>query len=299
MSFTNPPTSFVQNYGSNVLMMAQQRESKLRNLVMSETAVGERHYFELYNQHSNLSVVTNRFEDIAPTDTAFERRAVDLVDYDDAKMVDSFDKLKMLIDPASPIVAAQAAQIGRTIDTIIVNSMYANMLTGKTGSSSVGPQTPIAVNSWAYGSGSGNANLTISKLIEAKVLFDNADVPGEDRYILVDPINHGKLLATTEATSGDFVTGKNLVTGEVDSLVGFKLVVLNTNILPIESVSGHRRVVAFQKSGVGLAVGQNPKFDISMRNDKRGNPWQAYISMSMAATRLENSKVVEIRCLAT
>lgn len=296
MSFTNPPTSFVQNYGQNVQMMAQQKDSKLRNIVMNETATAERFYFELYNTNSAMTQVTTRFEDINPTDTLFERRAVDLLDYDDTKFVDSFDKLKMLIDPASPIVAAQAAQIGRQIDDIIIAAFYADMKTGKTGSGTSSLTNTVAINSWAYGSGSGNANMTISKLIEAGQVMDSADVPMEDRYIVLDPVNHSKLLATAEATSADFVTSRSLVTGEIDGLVGFKFV--KSTRLPTDG-SGYRRCFAYQKSGMGLVTAQNPKFDISIRKDKRGQPWQAYISLSMAATRLENSKVVEVKCLAT
>jgi len=296
MSFTNPSTSFVQNYGQNVLMMAQQMESKLRPLVMNETATGERFYFELYNTNSAMSQVTTRFEDKQNTDTLFERRAVDLLDYDDSKMVDSFDKLKMLIDPTSPIVAAQAAQMGRQIDDIIIASLYADMKTGKTGSSTSSLTNTVAINSWAYGSGSGNANVTISKLIEAAAVLNNADVPMEDRYFVLDPINHAKLLATAEATSADFVTAKNLVTGQVEGLVGFKLI--QSTRLPVDG-SGYRRCFAWNKTGMGLVTAQNPKISINKRTDKRGEPWEAYISLSMAATRLENSKVVEVKALAT
>ena len=296
MSFTNPTTSFVQNYGQNVLMMAQQMESKLRPLVMNETATGERFYFELYNTNSAMSQVTTRFEDKQNTDTLFERRAVDLLDYDDSKMVDTFDKLKMLIDPASPIVAAQAAQMGRQIDDIIIASLYADMKTGKTGSSTSSLTNTVAINSWSYGSGSGNANVTISKLIEAAAVLNNADVPMEDRYFVLDPINHAKLLATAEATSADFVTAKNLVTGEVEGLVGFKLI--QSTRLPVDG-SGYRRCFAWNKTGMGLVTAQNPKISINKRVDKRGEPWEAYISLSMAATRLENSKVVEVKALAT
>lgn len=296
MSFTNPTTSFVQNYGQNVLMMAQQMESKLRPLVMNETATGERFYFELYNTNSAMSQVTTRFEDKQNTDTLFERRAVDLLDYDDSKMVDTFDKLKMLIDPASPIVAAQAAQMGRQIDDIIIAALYADMKTGKTGSSTSSLTNTVAVNSWSYGSGSGNANVTISKLIEAAAVLNNADVPMEDRYFVLDPINHAKLLATAEATSADFVTAKNLVTGEVEGLVGFKLI--QSTRLPVDG-SGYRRCFAWNKTGMGLVTAQNPKISINKRVDKRGEPWEAYISLSMAATRLENSKVVEVKALAT
>lgn len=296
MSFTNPPTAFVQNYGQNVLMMAQQKDSKLRSLVMNENAVGERHYFELYNTHTSMNQVTNRFEDVIASDTNFERRAVDLEDWDDAKFVDNFDKLKMLIDPTSPIVAAQSAQLGRKIDDIIIEAFYTDMKTGKTGSATSSLTQTVAINSWAYGSGSGNANLTISKLIEASEKMNTLDVPMEDRYIVVDPVNHAKLLATAEATSADFVTARNLVTGQIEGLVGFKLI--QSTRLPTDG-SGYRRCFAWQKSGMGLVTAQNPTIDVSQRKDKRGQPWQAYISLSMGATRLENSKVVEVKCLAT
>lgn len=298
MSFTNPPVSFVQEYGSTVQMMAQQMQTKLREAVRIENANGERFYFELYNENGDMNAVTNRFEDINPTDTLFERRAVDLLDYDFSQFVDSFDKLKMLIDPTSSIVQAQAAQMNRKMDDIIIASLFADMKTGKTGSttSALPAGQVVAVNSWAYGTGSGNANLTISKLIESAAILDNNDVPMEDRYFVMDPVNHSKLLATAEATSSDFITSRSLETGKVDGLVGFKFI--KSTRLPVDG-SSYRRCFAWHKSGVGLAVAKEPTFDISQRKDKRGMPWQAYLSLSMAGTRLENDKVVEVKCLAT
>lgn len=296
MSFTNPPTSFVQEYGSTVQMMAQQTESKLRGAVRVENPQAERYYFELYNTNGAMSQVTTRFEDINPTDTLFERRAVDLLDYDFSQFVDSFDKLKMLIDPTSTIIQAQAAQMNRQVDDIIIAGLYADMKTGKTGSSTSSLTNTVNVNSWAYGTGSGNSNMTISKLIEAAAVLDAADVPMDERYLVLDPVNHSKLLATAEATSSDFITSRSLETGSVDGLVGFKFI--KSTRLPTDG-SGYRRCFAWQKSGMGLAVAKDPTFDVTQRKDKRGQPWQAYLALSMAATRLENSKVVEIKCLAT
>lgn len=296
MSFTNPPTSFVQEYGSTVQMMAQQTESKLRGAVRVENPQAERYYFELYNTNGAMSQVTTRFEDINPTDTLFERRAVDLLDYDFSQFVDSFDKLKMLIDPTSTIIQAQAAQMNRQVDDIIIAGLYADMKTGKTGSSTSSLTNTVAINSWAYGTGSGNSNMTISKLIEAAATLDAADVPMDERYLVLDPVNHSKLLATAEATSSDFITSRSLETGSVDGLVGFKFI--KSTRLPTDG-SGYRRCFAWQKSGMGLAVAKDPTFDVTQRKDKRGQPWQAYLALSMAATRLENSKVVEIKCLAT
>lgn len=296
MSFSNIETSFVQNYGRNVQLMAQQKGSKLRDKVLVENPTGERHYFELYNTNSAMQEVTVRHGDVNITDTQFERRAVDLVDYEDAKLISNFDKIKMLADPMSPVVQAQAAQMGRQIDDIIIAALYADMKTGKSGATSVAATNTVAINSWAYGTGSGNSNLTISKLIEAAATFDNADVPMEDRFVVVDPINHAKLLATAEATSSDFVTKRSLETGEVEGLVGFEII--KSTRLPVDG-SGYRRCFAWHKTGMGLAIGKDATSRITERDDKSGYPYQAYICLSMAATALENSKRVEIKCLAT
>ncbi len=296
MAYTNPPTSFVQEYGSTVQMMAQQTASKLRNAVMIENPVGERHYFELYNTNGDMAQVTTRFEDIQPSDTLFERRAVDLLDYDFSQFVDSFDKLKMLVDPTSSIIQAQTAQYNRKIDDIIIAGLYTDMKTGKTGSGTSAMTNSVAINSWAYGTGAGNSNMTISKIIEAMTQFDNADVDMSDRYLLIDPVNHAKLLATAEATSSDFITSRSLETGKVDGLCNFKFIV--STRLPVDG-SGYRRCFAWQKSGMALAIAKEPTVDVTQRKDKRGQPWQAYLATSMAATRLENSKVTEIKCLAT
>lgn len=296
MSFPNIETSFVQNYGRNVQMMAQQMGSKLRDKVMVENVTGERHYFELYNSSDNLVEVTTRHGDINITDSNFERRAVDLVDFEDAQLISDFDKIKMLVDPLSPIVQHQAHMVGRKIDSIIIAAAYADMKTGKSGSSTSSAQTAVAINSWAYGTGTGNSNMTISKIIEAATALDAADVPQDDRYLVLDPVNHSKLLATVEATSSDYITGRSLQTNEISGLVGFNLI-RHTGI-GVDG-SGYKRCFAFQKSGMALAVGMNPTYDVSPRKDKSGQPMQAYICMSMAATRLENSKVIEIKCLAT
>lgn len=296
MAFTNPTTSFIQEYGSTVQMMAQQTQSKLRGAVREEQVSGERHYFDLYNTNTSMAQVTTRFEDKTFSDTLFERRAVDLLDYDFTQAIDKFDKLKTLIDPNSAVVMAQAAQMNRQIDDIIIAALYADMKTGKTGSSTSSLTQTVAINSWAYGTGSGNSNMTISKIIEAMTTFDAADVDMNDRYLILDPINHAKLLATAEATSSDFITSRSLETGEVDGLCNFKFI--KSTRLPTDG-SGYRRCFAFQKSGMALATALAPEFDVYQDKTKRGNPWVAYMMLSMAATRLENTKVTEIKCLAT
>lgn len=304
MSLDNITTAFVNTYGKNVMLMAQQQGSYLRSLVREEAVSGERHYFELYNTTSAMKGVTSRGGKIDASDTAFERRAVDLSDYYDAKQIYDFDKVRMLADPTSPIVMEQANLVGKQIDQIIIDALDASMKTGKDGATLVAAQSAIAVNSWAYGVGSGNANLTMSKVLEAKTLMDKAYVPADNRILLADSTNYNKLLATVEATSRDFSVGDSLQTGVVNNLAGFKVV--RHPLLDLsanrDSGSGNALAYAFHggpNGGMGLATGINPTYRIDRLVDVVGQPYQAYVHMSMAATRLENSKVVPILCLTT
>lgn len=298
MVFTNIETEWVYSYGRNVQMMAQQEATRLLPLVTKENPTGERHYFELYGRHSEPATADVRHADLNYTDTAFERVAVDLVAYEDAKLISKFDQVKMLVDPLSPVVQAQGSAFGRLYDKLICVGALADMKTGKTGSSteSLSAGQVVGINSWAYGEGSGNSNLTVSKILEAKAILDANEVPMEGRYFVVDAINHTKLLATAEASSKDFVSSANIEKGQLKYFGGFEFV--HTEQVQTDG-SGYKRCFAFQKTGIGVATNKDPMSDISENKQKSGLPWQAYYCMQTAATRLEDEKVVEVKCLAT
>lgn len=298
MAFENPSVGFVQQYGQNVQMLAQQTVSKLYGLVNRETVTGKRHYFDTYGEHDAMRNADIRFQPLVNTDTKHGRRAVDLKDFYDSKLVDSFDKLKTLIDPNGAISRAQAAQIGRQIDDVLIEGFFADAKTGETGSTTLAlPSSQVvAVNSHTFGSGSGNANMTISKMIEAAEQMNSDNVPEEGRYLVLDTLNHAKLLQLAETTSIDFATTRNLQTGKIEGMLGFMFI--QSTRLPVDG-SGHRRCFAFQRDALAVAVGQDPMYDVSIRKDIVSMPWQAYISMSMAATRIDDKGFVEIKCLAT
>jgi hypothetical protein len=296
MTFTNIETAWVQSYGRNVQMLSQQENSRLMPFVMKETPTGERHYFELYGSHDEPGDADVRHADLNYQDTAFTRVAVDLVAKEDARLISKFDDVKTLVSLVSPVVMAQGAQFGRWIDKQICVGALADMKTGKTGSSTSALTQTVAINSWAYGEGSGNSNLTVSKILEAKANLDASEAPADGRYFVVDAINHTKLLATAEASSRDFVSSANIEKGVLKYFGGFEFI--HTEQVQSDS-NGYKRCFAFQKTGIGMAVNKEPMSDISENKGKSGLPWQAYYCMQSEATRLDNGKVVEVKCLAT
>ena len=83
-----------------------------------------------------------------------------------------------------------------------------------------------------------------------------------------------------------------LATGEVNSYLGFNFIV--SNRLGTDSNS-HRQVFAFAGDGIKLAMGKEPSARIDERSDK-SYATQVYYCQTVGATRMEESKVVEIAC---
>ena len=277
-------TAFVQQYSANVQMLSQQRGSLLRDAVRSETMVGKNAFFDQVGKATAVKRTT-RHGDTPQIDTPHARRRMSLVDYEYADLIDDQDKVRMLIDPTSTYAQAAASAMGRAMDDEIIAAATGTAFTGETGSTST---TLPAGQQIAHGS----ADLTLAKLITAKKTLDLASVdPSIPRYIAVGPNQIEALLNNTTVTSSDFNTVKALVQGEIDTFLGFKFIV--TNRLAV--ASSIRTCFAWAEDGLALGIGKDVTARIDERADK-GYATQVYYCMSIAATRMEEEKVVSIAC---
>ena len=278
-------TAFVEQYKSNVFHLAQQKGSRLRDAVRTETVVGKAHFFERIGSTAALKR-TSRHSDTPRVDTPHSRRKLTMDDYDWADLIDNEDKVRMLISPSSEYAQAGAWAMGRAMDDAIIDAASGNAFGGVAGGSTVAlPSAQKIVH--------GSAGLSVTKLIEAKEILDaNSVDPEEPRYCVVTSKQLSDLLAITQITSADFNSVKALVQGEIDTFMGFKFI--RTERLDTNS-SSNRLVLAFAQSGIGLAVGQDINTRISERADKN-YATQVFLSMTIGATRIEDEKVVEIEC---
>jgi len=290
---TQITTAFVNQYRANVEHLLQQKGSKLRPFVRVESQKAE---FEYYDRIGSVDAVevTSRHSDTPLISTPHDRRQVSLRDFDWADMVDRTDRIRLLIDPASPYAQNAAWALGRKMDDIILESAFGTAKTGKTGSGSqpFDAASQIAVNYVESGSPA-NSGLTIGKLREAKRLLDaNETDPSDPRFCILTSKQVNDLLQTTEVTSSDYNAIKALVQGEINTFMGFNFV--RTERVDTDTNS-YRRVVAYAKSGLLMAVGADINVDIGPRRDKR-NSTQVYCSASFGGTRMEEGKVLEIKC---
>ena len=278
-------TAFVEQYKANVLHLAQQKGSRLRDAVRTETVTGKAHFFERIGSTA-AQKRTSRHSDTPRMDTPHSRRKVTMDDYDWADLIDNEDKVRLLISPSSDYAMAGAFAMGRAMDDAIIAAATGNAYTGVAGGST---QALTSGQKIVHASG----GLTVAKLISAKEILDAAEVdPDEPRFLVCAAGQLADLLAITQVTSADYNSVKALVQGNIDTFLGFKFIRsqrLGTDATP------SRQVLAFTKSAIGLAVGSDITTKISERSDKN-YATQVFLSMTIGATRIEEEKMVEIAC---
>lgn len=284
-------TAFVEQFGSNLYILSQQKGSRLRNLVSSETVTGEEAYFEQLGT-TEAVLRTSRHGDSPLISTPHARRRVAIGSYEWGDMIDKQDLVRTLIDPANGYVQAGLYALGRAMDDVIIESATGTAYTGKKGTVPVDLPTDQIIPVNVSGSDTG---LTIEKLIQAKSRFGKNDVdlddPSNQLTFVLSQAQLDDLLRTTEVRSSDYNAVRALVRGEVNTYMGFNFV--RTERCLKEGTT--RTCFCFTKSGIKLAIGADIRSKVAERADKSFS-WYAYASMTIGGTRMEEEKVVRVDC---
>jgi hypothetical protein len=290
----NLPSHYVSQFATNIALLLQQKGSKLRGLVTEGSYVGKQASPVDQVGAINMQPKGARFSPMGRVDAPVDRRWVLPSDWDLPQLIDQFDKLRLLIDPQSSYVQNAVFAAGRKMDDLIIDSFFGTAKTGEEGGTSTSFLTGnvVAINHGA----AGNTGLTVAKLREAKRLLMSHEVDFDADTItaIVTSKQHDNLLAEAQIISKDFNERPVLVDGKVTRFMGINIV--HCEQLDVDG-SSYRRVPIFAKSGMHLGVWKDQITSISKRNDLSGEPWQAYLMMSMGATRLEEKKIIEVKCV--
>jgi hypothetical protein len=140
-----------------------------------------------------------------------------------------------------------------------------------------------------------NTGLNTDKLLKAKFILDRAEVdPTIPRFVAANATQMENLLKDTKVQSVDYNTVRALVNGEINTWLGFNFI--RTEL--IRTVSTDHRVLFWAQDGLMLGVNYDVQARVSERSDKSYD-YQAYLSMMMGATRMEEEKVGYITCAVT
>ena len=119
------------------------------------------------------------------------------------------------------------------------------------------------------------------------------DLDSDPITAIVTSDQHDDLLAEAQVISTDFNDRPVMAEGKVVRFLGINIV--HCERLDVDG-SSYRRIPVFAKSGMYLGLWNDVTTDISQRKDLQGLPWQAYVYMTAGATRLEENKIIEIKC---
>ena len=291
----NLPTFYVNQYATNVQLLLQQKGSNLRPFVLSGSHVGQQASPVDQIGAVVMQPVTQRFQPIGRVDATTDRRWVFPSDYDLPQLIDSFDKLRLLIDPQSHYVTNAVFAAGRQYDDLILAAVAGTNKTGVSGATSTSRLAgdDVAVNFGA----SADLGLTVAKIREGKRLLmkNQVDIKTDQLVCVVNAQLHDNLLAETQIISMQYNDKPVLVDGIVKRFLGVDFVYCERLIFDATDTDA---VLApmWAKSGVYLGVWNDMATDISQRKDIAGLPWQTYLYMTAGATRLEEKKNVAILC---
>ena len=285
-------TFYEKQFEKNWELLDQQMDSRLKGTVQTDSFIGKR---KQYNQLATRTMkeVTTRKDDTPDGDSEGSKYWIFRRKFEDVIVYDEDDQLNLgeISLPDSDEVAQMSASSNRVADQVIISAFDGTRYIGENGTTTSNFDTnmSIAVNYVPSGSPA-NSGITVAKILQAKKLLDENEVPQGDRYFAVSAQQLQDMLLRTEITSADYVAVKGLVDGSVDRFAGFKFV--HTELLSLNAGTDVRTCFAWHKSGIKFAeIGRSVHIDMlpSRRHAK-----QIRYVYRCGAVRTQDTRIVRI-----
>lgn len=191
----------------------------------------------LANQKSTADLVT-------PMDVDHEFKIAILQNWNAPEYTDIFDQTEVNFDEKTELATTIAGALGRRGDQLIIDAMDAS--------------TPLTTDVAA-----GGTNLTIAKLIDAQVELRDQGVANSALHGAIEAGGLGGLLNDEKASSSDYQNVKALVQGDINTLVGFNIHVIETRTEGgLTEAANVVDAWFYAQDAVGLAIGMDMKTDI-------------------------------------
>ena len=277
-SITN---AFVTLFDAEVKQAYQGESSILDCVRLRQGVQGNTYKFPKLGKGSATARIPQT--DVTPLNVTYSQVTATMSDYNAAEYSDIFHQAKVNFDERSELVTVVSKAIGRRMDQLIIDALDA-------------ASSPSTVAKTVVTSGSAAAsNLNVGKLIAAKKALDAKNVPFDDRHIVIHANSLSGLLGDERAISGDFASIKALVSGEINTFLGFNFYVMGDRDeggLPLSS--SDRSIFAFHRSACGMAVNMNQKTEINYVPEKTS--FLVNSMFSAGAVAIDDEGIVKITC---
>lgn len=269
--------AFVTLFDSEV-KQAYQAQRALAGLTRERTVEGSTVKFPKIGK--GTATVRVPQTDVTPLNVTYSQVTATMEDYIAAEYSDIFNQAKVNFQDRAELVQVVSGAIGRRMDQVVIDALVA-----ASGTSTVSNDI-----------GGTDTNLNVAKLRAAKKAMDAKNVPAEGRSMVIHANSLDSLLAETEVTSSDYNSVKALVTGDVDTFLGFKFITLGDRDeggLAIDG-SNDRIVYAFHRDSMGLGIGMGQTSRVDYIPEKT-----SYLVASMfsaGSVAIDAEGIVKITC---
>lgn len=287
-------TNTITTYMSHVHARAQQKKHRLAPYVMNDQFKGKQMAYDGVGT-VELGTISGRFAPVEFADIEWNRRKVTKARFGATLPIDKNDINERLSSPDSTYVEQLANAIARQKDRVVVNAMFADVLTGEDFETTTTAATDGVLTVTA------TSGLTYEKLLEIIQNFMDGDV-GNDmdtQFVMgITGDEHTDLMSELELTSGDYSRQYVVESGSIQKAMGINFVKFAANGAggadPILPVSGGVRTSFCMATGaILLATAIEFSIVIEPRNDKYST-YQIKCEGSIGAVRTEGKLIQKV-----
>lgn len=274
MAAPNPISYIAIKQFEDIYLELYESKQKLQNTSLERHGIVGDSY--QWSSHGNVDMHDRGpFGSVIPvTELAHDKLPMTFKDYALKLALDKGEQTLIQIDERQMHAQRHAAATGRRLDQWKIDALDAS--TGY-----------LVVDD--------TKNLTVAKLIAARMKLLDNNAPEDGLMMLITPSQLKGLLSEDQVTSADYNTIRTLVNGEVDSFMGFRFIVLgSTTLTGLPKTGDIRTCFAWHKSAIGLGMKMAPNIDVEYSGERRSHISTS--SMIGNAIALENKGIVKIDC---
>jgi len=229
-------SSVAQEQFDTEVKHAYQGMQTLRGCVKARLGVeGDKYDFRIMGK-GTATTRTGSSADVVPMGITHSLKVATLLDYEAPEYTDIYDAKTVNFDEVVELAQTIAGAMGRRDDQSIIDALDTS--------------TTTAV-------GDGTKALDLAAITAAAQALNKVEAPMEDRFFIVDEKGLNDLLNDTTIASADYNSVRLLMSGEIDTFMGFKWKIIGSGRAEggLPFVTTVRTGFAFHKASIGHAVG--------------------------------------------
>lgn len=291
MAAESVDNALITQFSAMVHVAAQQSRSRLRSLVQIKQMTGDIFAYDGLGPVEAAEVI-GRHQPVSFSDPDHRRRKISRRRFVLTLPIDASDVRGMLLNPQAEYAQACARAMERVFDRVVVEAMFAAVLTGRDMGTSV---------TFANDGGltvDATAGLTYEKLLEIIKNFIDNEVGNDSFEQLVLGISgdeHSSLMQEIELVSGDYTRQFAIEKGRLVNAAGLDLVLFAGGVSrPVLDVTaGVRSCFAMSTRAMCVGMSKDVEIKVESRPDLIETT-QVQVIFDLGAVRTEGKLIQKV-----